>query len=111
VSANGIVWPKSISYALYSVHIERYLVFTSSFVDLQLDLNDHLYHACIACYEFVILHYEKVKIEFSLDYKKKTSIFERKSPSTPSVNGLLNWISFKIKKENLHDICRGNRQL
>ena len=51
VSTTGTVWPKLISYALYGVHTERdteflyqrSLVFTSSFVDLQLDLNDHLY--------------------------------------------------------------------
>ena len=53
VSTTGTVWPKLISYALYGVHTEflyqRSLVFTSAFVDLQLDLNDHLYSLFRIC--------------------------------------------------------------
>jgi hypothetical protein len=87
VSANGIVWPKLISYALYSVHIERYLVFTSSFVDLQLDLNDHLYHACIACYEFVILHLWKSEDWIFARLQIKNEYFRKKI----SFNAICEW--------------------
>ena len=116
VSTTGTVWPKLISYALYGVHTERdteflyqrSLVFTSSFVDLQLDLKDHLYSLLRICH---FTHMKKWRLNFRSITKKKREYSKENLLQRHLWIAYKIEISFKIKKENFHDICRGNRQL